>query len=59
MSREKSNCPPKEVTQMINFKENKIKIKVIKPRIGKTCVCPICHKRFPFKKNLKILELSG
>ena len=42
---------------MINFDENKIKVKVIKPRISKTCVCPVCHMRQPFKKTVQILEL--
>ena len=43
---------------MDNCKEKRIKVKVIKPRIGKTCVCPVCHLRQPFKKTVQISELS-
>lgn len=51
---------------MVNFEEKKVKaespaegpirVKVIKPRIGKTCVCPVCHFRQPFKKTVQISE---
>lgn len=49
---------------MVNVEEKKIKdespvrVKVIKPRIGKTCICPVCHERFPFKKREVILKPS-
>lgn len=42
---------------MVNFEEKKVKVKVIKPRIGRTCVCPVCHIRQPFKKRKVILKL--
>mgnify|MGYP001602085257 FL=1 len=42
---------------MVNIVNENIKVKVIKPRIGRTCVCPVCHMRQPLKKIVQILEL--
>lgn len=42
---------------MSDLEKKEIKVKVIKPRTGKTCVCPVCNMRQPFKKRKVILEL--
>ena len=37
--------------------EDPVRVKIIKPRIGKICICPVCHMRQPFKKRKVILKL--